>query len=140
MQKYATAQSPRPDIIRKWFNFVQTSSHGLPGHKSPYSSYSTFLRPAIPYLFYLGLLSLIEKGEDNQRLTIQNKKNSVGKKTPANTAMINPKKKGMHKRMGCKPDGEDFIKTSNAANRLLGTPSCYSAFPAEPSTSTILCS
>jgi len=31
-------------------------------------------------------------------------------------------KGGMHKRMGCKADGEDFIKTSNAADRLLGAP------------------
>lgn len=70
MQKYATAQSPRPDIIRKWFNFVRTAPQPAPRQKR--FSFATFLRSSVTNSFRL--LSLIEKGEDNQRLTIQNKK------------------------------------------------------------------
>ena len=57
-----------------------------------------------------------------QGTKVRIKKTVSARKFPANTAMINPEKKGMHKRMGCKADGEDFIKTSNAADRPLGAP------------------
>ena len=45
--------------------------------------------------------------------TDHTEKNSVGKKTPANTAMINPEKKGMHKRMGCKADAADKYRSNH---------------------------